>query len=294
LPAGKRWGKLGTVTAAALALLAALARPSAGPGASTAAPAVRTGVVGCKRIALTFDLCPVRNPVGFDAALVELLTTSHTPATFFASGRWMTKHDDRVAELLAVPYFELGTHGAVHAHLHALARDQQREEIAGAVKQLDERHGRHATLFRPPYGELDETTQQVAASLGQTVVLWSAVSGDPNPHLAAKSMLAALRPQLRDGTIIVMHANGKGVHTRELVEMLLPAIASGAGMQRLVRCIELDVEAFEAGPNERHWVAAGSLPSLRSKGKKTIAVGRRLDLGLDIAVGSDSDEPTGS
>ena len=39
-------------------------------------------------------------------------------------------------------------------------------------------------------------------------------------------MLASLRPLLRDGTIVVMHANGKGVHTRELVELLLPAIAA--------------------------------------------------------------------
>jgi peptidoglycan/xylan/chitin deacetylase (PgdA/CDA1 family) len=220
--------KLGSLAAAALALTAALARPATPSG--TLPPVLRTGVAGCKRIALTFDLCPVRDPVGFDTALVALLTTSHTPATFFASGRWMSKHDDRVAELLAVPSFELGTHGAVHAHLHALDRDRQRAEIAGPVAQLEERHGRHATLFRPPYGELDGTTLQVAAELGQTVVLWSAVSGDPNPHLAAKTMLAALRPQLRDGTIIVMHANGKGVHTRELVELLLPAIAA-AGLE---------------------------------------------------------------
>ena len=220
--------ELGAVVAATLALLAALARPAV--AASAVPPVVRSGVSGCKRIALTFDLCPVRDPVGFDTALVELLATSHTPATFFASGRWLSKHDDRVAELLAVPSFELGTHGAVHAHLHALDRDQQREEIAAPVKQLEERHGRHATLFRPPYGELDETTLQVAAELGQTVVLWSAVSGDPNPHLAAKTMLTSLRPQLHDGTIIVMHANGKGVHTRELVGMLLPAIAA-AGLE---------------------------------------------------------------
>jgi peptidoglycan/xylan/chitin deacetylase (PgdA/CDA1 family) len=189
-------------------------------------PVVRSGAAGCKQIALTFDLCPVRDPVGFDAPLVDLLTRTHTPATFFASGRWMAKHDDRLDALLAVPYFEIGTHGAVHAHLHALARDGQAAEIAAPVKQLAAAHGRDATLFRPPYGEYDATTREVAATLGQTVVLWSAVSGDPHPHLSAGTMLASLRPQLRDGTIIVMHANGKGVHTRELVELLLPAIAA--------------------------------------------------------------------
>lgn len=189
-------------------------------------PVVRTGVTGCKRIALTFDLCPVRDPHGFDDKLVELLVTTKTPATFFPSGRWMAKHDDHVAELLAVPFFELGTHGATHAHLKKQNAAGQEDEIAAAVKQLADAHGTKAVLFRPPYGEYDATTERVAASLGQTVVLWSAVSGDPVPSVSADRMLATLKPQLRDGTIIVMHANGKGVHTRELVEKLLPAIAA--------------------------------------------------------------------
>lgn len=214
------------VCALAVAVVATLAIAPSCLADDAAPPIVRTGVTGCKRIALTFDLCPVRDPHGFDEKLVALLVTTRTPATFFPSGRWMTKHDDRVAELLAVPFFELGTHGAVHAHLRTLSAAGQEAEIASAVKQLADAHGTSATLFRPPYGEYDATTQRVAAALGQTVVLWSAVSGDPVPKLSADRMLATLKPQLGDGTIVVMHANGKGVHTRELVEKLLPAIAA--------------------------------------------------------------------
>ena len=189
-------------------------------------PVVRTGVTGCGRIALTFDLCPVRDPHGFDDALVELLVSTKTPATFFASGRWMAKHEDRVAALLGVPFFELGSHGATHAHLRAMSAGAQEDEIAAAVALLEAKRGASPTLFRPPYGEFDATTERVAASLGQTVVLWSAASGDPSPANSAARMLATLKPQLRDGAILVMHANGRGVHTRELLEKLLPAIAA--------------------------------------------------------------------
>jgi hypothetical protein len=59
----------------------------------------------------------------------------------------------------------------------------------------------------------------------------------------------------------------------------------------LVRCVELDVEAFEASPSGRHWVAAGNLRSLRSKARRHVAAGRRLDLALDISVSTDSEEP---
>jgi len=190
------------------------------------APVVRTGVAGCRRVALTFDLCPVRAPYGYDAMLVERLVATKTPATFFASGRWMAKHDDRVAELLAVPFFELGTHGAAHAHLRTMDAGAQEEEIAAAIALLAAKRGTSPTLFRPPYGEYDTTTQRVAAALGQTVVLWSAVSGDPSPASSADVMLRTLLPQLRDGAIVIMHANGRGVHTRALLEKLLPAIAA--------------------------------------------------------------------
>lgn len=210
---------------ATLAVAGGTARVSA-RAADAPPPVVRSGVTGCGRISLTFDLCPVRDAHGYDEKLVELLATTHTPATFFASGRWMAKHEDRVAELLAVPFFELGTHGATHAHLRTLSADAQEKEIAAAVALLAAKRGTSPTLFRPPYGEYDATTARVAAALGQTVVLWSAVSGDPSPASSAAHMLAALKPQLRDGAIVIMHANGRGVHTRELLGNLLPAIAA--------------------------------------------------------------------
>ena len=86
------------------------------------------------------------------------------------------------------------------------------------------RYGAHPALFRPPYGELDDTTREVVASLGQQLVLWSAVSGDPSESSTAPRMLAALRPVLRDGAIAIFHANGRGHHTHELLEALVPEL----------------------------------------------------------------------
>jgi len=39
-------------------------------------------------------------------------------------------------------------------------------------------------------------------------------------------MLAALRPAVHDGGIVIFHANGKGHHTREVVEILHDELAS--------------------------------------------------------------------
>jgi peptidoglycan-N-acetylglucosamine deacetylase len=175
---------------------------------------------GCHEIALTFDLCPVRRGGGFDADLVDELVAAKIPATFFLSGEWIEHHDGAVRRLRTVPFFEIETHGQAHAHLHRLEQDGQRREIDGPVELLRERYHIHATFFRPPYGEYDSTTVEVAHALGQQVILWSAASGDPDPRLSAADIVTALSPRLNDGSVLVFHANGRGWHTREVVRDL--------------------------------------------------------------------------
>lgn len=185
-----------------------------------AAQVVRSGPPTCKAIALTFDMCPVREGSGYDAPLIAALIEKRIPATFFLSGRWMAKHDAEVRALLAVPFFEIGTHGQVHAHLPMLDEAKQRAEISGPVEVLRSRYGYATALFRPPYGEYNDATADVVRALGLRFILWNALSGDPDPRLSTERMLAYLTSTVRNGSVIVFHANGKGQHTRELVEDL--------------------------------------------------------------------------
>jgi peptidoglycan-N-acetylglucosamine deacetylase len=185
-----------------------------------AAQVIRSGTPSCQSVALTFDLCPVRQGTGYDADLVDYLIEHKIPATFFASGRWIAKHDPEMKKLLSVPFFEMGTHGQAHVHLATLDEEAQRTEIIGAVNLLKTRYGVAAPLFRPPYGEFDDLTVEVVRKLGLQFILWNVVSGDPDPSLSAGKMLSHLTASTRGGGMIVFHANGKGQHTREVVEAL--------------------------------------------------------------------------
>jgi len=163
--------------------------------------------------------------------LVQMLIQRHIPATFFLSGRWVAKHDEQLRTLLAVPYFELGTHGQVHAHLPLLDAAQQRLEIQQAVALLHNRYDHATTLFRPPYGEFDETTVEVARALGLRFILWNIVSGDPDPHLSADHIVQSVASRLRNGAIVVFHANGKGQHTREVIERLYEQVFANGSLR---------------------------------------------------------------
>lgn len=185
-----------------------------------AAQVIRSGAPSCRAVALTFDLCPVRQGTGYDVELIDYLIEHRIPATFFASGRWIDKHDPEMKKLLSVPFFEMGSHGQAHAHLATLDEEAQRTEIIGAVDLLKARYKVRAPLFRPPYGEYNDLTVEVVRKLGLQFILWNVVSGDPDPSLTSEKMLAHLAASTRGGGMIVFHANGKGTHTREVVEAL--------------------------------------------------------------------------
>ncbi len=189
------------------------------PAAATDAVFTR-GPAACHALALTFDLCPVKEGSGFDAPLLRFLEDRHVHATFFASGRWIATHDAQVRDLIAQPFFELGTHGQAHAHLPTLTPAAQQAEIHGPIATLTSQYGLHPTLFRPPYGEFDDESVRAAAADGQTVVMWSVVSGDPDPQLSAAAIVDDVASRVKNGSVIVFHANGRGWHTSEIVSTL--------------------------------------------------------------------------
>jgi peptidoglycan/xylan/chitin deacetylase (PgdA/CDA1 family) len=209
---------------AAAAMLATHASPPATRIAESS-EVIHSARSGCHEIALTFDLCPVRHGSGFDASLVDELVARKIPATLFVSGRWITAHAEDVRRLLAVPFFEIETHGQRHTHLLGLDPTAQRREIEGPVDLLRSRYAHASLFFRPPYGEYDETTLGVARELGLRVVLWSAVSGDPDPRLSEADILAALAGRVHDGGVVLFHANGRGWHTRDVVRDLYESFA---------------------------------------------------------------------
>ena len=210
-----RSGYLPRILYLAIVVLCVPAIPSV-----TQAQVVKSGPSSCPGVALTFDFCPVKNGTGYDQTLIDYLIEQKVPATFFMSGKWITKHDRQVKALLQIPFFEVGTHGEVHAHMPLHSAEEQEQEMLGPVRLLKTKYSHNATLFRPPYGEFNDDTVNVARALGLQFILWNVVSGDPDPTLTALQIEDHLKHFVRKGSVIVMHANGKGQHTHEVVQDL--------------------------------------------------------------------------
>jgi peptidoglycan/xylan/chitin deacetylase (PgdA/CDA1 family) len=195
------------------------------------AQVIKSGSPACPGVALTFDLCPVKKAPGYDHTIVDYLAERQIPATFFMSGKWMAKHEEEIDHLLGIGFFEIGTHGEVHAHLPLHNAEEQRTEILGPVKVLREHYAHEATLFRPPYGEYNDVTVDVVKALGLRFIQWNIESGDPDPTLSTEQILARVAKRMKPGSIIVFHANGKGKQTRQVIERLTIEVLPHKGLK---------------------------------------------------------------
>jgi len=170
-----------------------------------------------KKIALSFDACPSSTRGGYDARIPRILIDSGVPATFFLSGKWITRHRRAALELASVPAFELGNHSYSHPHCPALSDDSIRNEVQRTETLLSGITHTSAHLFRPPFVETDQRVDSIVHSLGLTTAMFDLASGDPDSTISEERLLRSVVSQTRNGSIIVMHVNGRGWHTAEIL-----------------------------------------------------------------------------
>ncbi len=98
-----------------------------------------------------------------------------------------------------------------------------RSEFRRTESLLQRTIGSSARLFRPPYAELDSQLIASAREAGLTTVMYDLASGDPDSTISPKRLERYVVRKARNGSIIVMHVNGRGWHTAEV----LPEIIQG-------------------------------------------------------------------
>lgn len=188
-----------------------------------------------KLVALTFDLCEQRNEItGYQGDLVDLLRAQKVKATFFAGGKWLLTHPERGQQLMSDPLFEVGSHAWEHRNLRVVSDEGLAQEIGApqlAYRKLradlaqkhcerpgtkgfaDESAPAAITLFRFPYGACDAKSLQAVAARGLSAIQWDVSAGDPWIGATAPLMVQSVLSHVRPGSIVIFHANGRGVHT---------------------------------------------------------------------------------
>ena len=174
-----------------------------------------------KKIALTFDVCPSSTHGGFDAQIVHTLVDSGVSATFFLSGKWIVKHRHEANILATTKGFEIGNHSYSHPHCITISDDSIQHELQRTESLLQSIGTISSKLFRPPYGETDKRIEQIVQKLGFTTVMYDLASGDPDSTISKERLIKHVTSHARNGSIVIMHVNGRGWHTAEALPEII-------------------------------------------------------------------------
>ena len=180
-------------------------------------------------IALTFDACqsPDDQLADYDAAIIDTLTSTKTPATLFLGGLWMQQYSEQTRTLAANPLFELGNYGWSHADFGMINPQEMNREIERTQELMVTLTGRKPVLFRFPRDSYTQEALGVVVQHGLQAVKWDGDSGDRDPGISAESILEEITDQAQNGSIVIMHMNGWGYHTAEA----LPEVIKQLGEQ---------------------------------------------------------------
>lgn len=143
----------------------------------TASKLVWSGISssGGKPIALTFD-------AGWEYAqtmqLLDVLAQHQVQATFFLRGGWAKDHPDLVQAIHGRGHL-IGNHSLAHGHMASMTKEQMAVDIAETTEIIKNAVGYTPYLFRPPFGEYNNTLLNVLGQQGYAyTVMWTVDSHD--------------------------------------------------------------------------------------------------------------------
>lgn len=149
-------------------------------------------------VGITYDDGPVTNT----STLVNLLKEHNlTPVTWFVWGERIGGSTAIIEQMMSVG--EVQNHSFTHPDLTTLSYQQVYDQLERTSQALQDAGAPAPTLYRPPYGTQNATTQRAAADLGLRAIIWDVDSADWNSASTASIVNAAR--DLQDGQIMLMH-----------------------------------------------------------------------------------------
>ncbi len=208
----------------------ALVPPPPGPVIATPGPVapipIQHGPRDVKRVALTFDACSTSRTSRYDERITRMLVEMKVPATIFLGGKWMEEHPDQTRYLASLPQFELANHSYLHPHMTKVKDKRAHDELKRTQDMMHALTGRRATLFRAPYGEVNEHLVRLVAEEGMVTVQFDLASGDADKKASKEKLIEYVGSRTRNGSIVVMHINRRGWHTAEALPEIIERLRS--------------------------------------------------------------------
>ncbi|MGB9660412.1 MAG: polysaccharide deacetylase family protein [Moorellaceae bacterium] len=168
-----------------------------------------------KKVALSFD---ATWGAEHTPRILDILRQQGVKTTFFLTNIWLKKYPDMGKKIVAEGH-EIGLHSATHPHFTSLSVEQMEQELRENHRLVEEITGYKPELFRPPFGDYNDTVIEVVQRLGYKPIQWDVDSLDWQEDLSAEDIYRRVVKGIRPGSIVLFHNNGK--HTAAVLGPLL-------------------------------------------------------------------------
>lgn len=169
-----------------------------------------------KKIAISFDAAWGNEDT---RQILDILKNNDVKATFFMTGEWIEKYPEDVKAIYAEGH-ELGNHSMNHLQMSTLPYEECITELQEPHNMVKELTGYDMKVFRPPYGDYNNTLIDAAQSINYSTIQWDVDSLDWKDY-GVESIIDTVcnHKHLGKGSIILMH-NG-ATHTASALETLI-------------------------------------------------------------------------
>ena len=170
-----------------------------------------------KKIAISFDCAW---GVDYTDKLLEIMAKNDIRCTFFAVQFWVEKYPSYVKKIIDAGH-EMGTHSRTHPYMSTLTKAQIQDELTTSSQAIEALTGRKVTLFRPPYGDYNNTLIDTCAEMGLYPIQWDVDSLDWK-NLSGTEIAMRIINGVKNGSIILCHNNG--LHTAEALPLIFSTL----------------------------------------------------------------------
>ena len=185
-----------------------------------------------KIVALSFDAAWGNEDTG---KILSILKKKKVHVTFFMTGGWIEKYPDDVKAIQKAGH-ELGNHSENHKQMSTLSSEQCKEEIMKVHERVKKLTGTSMKVFRPPYGDYNDTLIQTVNACGYKPIQWDVDSLDWKDYGPDSILNTVLNHKhLGNGSIILCHNGAK--YTAQVLEQLIDGLQKKG--YRLVRMSDI-------------------------------------------------------
>ncbi|MCI8637173.1 MAG: polysaccharide deacetylase family protein [Clostridia bacterium] len=105
-------------------------------------------------------------------SILKTLEENQVKITFFMVGDWIDKFPDAVKKIHEAGH-EIASHSNTHPHVNNLSYEKNIQEIEDSNNKIEKVTGKRTNIYRPPYGEYNDTVVKAATDKGYYSIQWN-------------------------------------------------------------------------------------------------------------------------